>query len=269
MEGALSGMAVLVTRPEAQAESLCRRLQALGANVYRLPTLAIEPLPLDDALRGELGWAATADWLVFVSPNAVEIGLDALRRAGLSPADGCRIAVVGPGSAQALERRGLSVHLCPEQGFDSEALLAADWDVAGRRVAIIRGVGGRELLGETLGGRGATVRFVEVYRRVLPPSASAAATMTNWLTAGVPVAVVTSQNGLINLLKLAPAHCRDALRQARLVCVSQRIADTAAELGFNGGTVIAPAPGDEGIAQALLAIAANNENRKDHDGTNR
>lgn len=265
----LHSLAVLVTRPAGQAKSLCRRLHVLGAEVYRLPTLAIAPSPLDGALRQSLHRAAAADWLVFVSRNAVEVGLDAMHRAGLSPHPSCRLAAVGPATADALESRGLRVHLCPQEGFNSEALLAEpEWDVRGRRVAIMRGAGGRGLLGESLRGRGALVEYIEVYRRALP-KIDADPILAAWLSRPAPVAVLTSGDGSANLMRLAPHRHREALRNAALVCISARVAGNAAAFGFRGERVVAPTPGDDGVIDALRSIAANNENRSSHDGTDR
>jgi uroporphyrinogen-III synthase len=258
----LAGLAVLVTRPAGQAEPLCSRLRELGSAVFPLPTLAIEPLPLDATLREALRAAATADWLVFVSRNAADIGLNALAELGL-PVGG-KIAAIGPATARALESRGLRVHLYPEDRSDSEALLAADWDVRRQRVAIVRGVGGRALLGDALAQRGAEVRYVEVYRRALP-AGDAGPVLAHWLGAGAAAAVVTSQDGLANLVRLTPIGQRDALRQATLICVSERVAGAAREQGFRGQQVVAPAPGDEGIVQALLTIADNKQKRNDND----
>ena len=40
--------------------------------------------------------------------------------------------------------------------------------LAGKNIFIIRGKGGRALLGDTLSARGAQVNYVEVYKRALP-----------------------------------------------------------------------------------------------------
>ncbi|WP_296815495.1 uroporphyrinogen-III synthase [Thiobacillus sp.] len=55
-------------------------------------------------------------------------------------------------------------------GQDSEAVLALPQlqAVAGRQVVIVRGVGGRALMADTLRARGADVHFMECYRRTCP-----------------------------------------------------------------------------------------------------
>ena len=82
-------------------------------------------------------------------------------------------AAIGQGTVRALAAHGVHGCIAPEQRFDSEALLALPElqaeRVAGQRVLILRGDGGRELLAETLSARGALVDLVSCYRR-LPPS---------------------------------------------------------------------------------------------------
>ncbi|MGP1664854.1 MAG: uroporphyrinogen-III synthase, partial [Rhodanobacter sp.] len=79
---------------------------------------------------------------------------------------------VGAATAQVLADQGLDVHY-PPSGDDSEALLAlpALREAVARtdaRVLILRGEGGRELLAERLREQGASVDYLELYRRFLP-----------------------------------------------------------------------------------------------------
>jgi len=79
---------------------------------------------------------------------------------------------VGAATAQVLADQGLDVHY-PPSGDDSEALLAlpALREAIARtdaRVLILRGEGGRELLAERLREQGASVDYLELYRRFLP-----------------------------------------------------------------------------------------------------
>jgi uroporphyrinogen-III synthase len=257
----LAGHAVLVTRPQAQADTLCGRLRALGAQPVPLPTLLIGPPNPSPGLEANLTAAPRADWVIFVSRNAVHYGLRLLHERGLSLNPRARLVTVGGGTAQALREHGLEVFCTPGRGFDSEALLEMPQFSAGRgeSVLIFRGEGGRPLLGETLRRRGAKVSYAEVYRRELPRTEASPA-LRQWRDNGTRWVLATSQEGLANLLQMA-GDAGDELRQARLLVVSHRIADQARGLGWVGPVILTSEPGDEGVIEAMVTAV-----RGGHDG---
>ena len=104
------------------------------------------------------------DLAIFVSPTAVAKAMPQVRA---WPA-ALRVAAVGAGTRRALEKHGVANVIAPTAGADSEALLATRElrDVAGKRIAILRGDGGRALLGDTFVERGAKVEYVDL----LPPA---------------------------------------------------------------------------------------------------
>ena len=159
---ALEGLGVLVTRPEAQAGPLARRLASAGARVYRLPAVEVEPREDRARQRAALGPIDRFHWIVFISANAVRFG-----SALLEGRRDLRLAAVGPATAAALNHAGYRVALVPRGGFDSEHLLASPefGHVQAQRVLIVRGGGGRELLAEQLMARGAEIAYAEVYDR--------------------------------------------------------------------------------------------------------
>lgn len=224
----LSGVGVLVTRPAAQAEGLCHLIEAAGGRAIRFPAIEIQPAGDAQALRGRL--AEPWDLLVFVSRNAVEHA-QALFPGGRLP-HGPRLAAVGRATAEALSRAGRPAGLVPAGRFDSESLLALPElaDVRGWRVLILRGEGGRALLGETLAVRGAEVAYAEVYRRVLP-SLPVEGLRARW-RAEVAVAMATSDEVLQNLVRLLGSAGRSLLLATPLVVVSERTKTLAHELGF-------------------------------------
>jgi len=246
----LCGRGVLVTRPAAQAEVLCRLIEAAGGRPVRFPTMEICP-PADPAAAAAR-LAEHWDCVIFISRNAVEgalaLAAQALRA---SPA---RRAAVGRATAAAMQAAGLPPSLVPDLGFDSEALLAlpALGAVAGQRVLIVRGEGGRALLGTTLVERGAEVAYAEVYRRA-PPDVDPAGQLAAWRdTLGFVTA--TSDEVLHNLLALVPAPDHPWLKGLPLAVLSARGADTARGLGFVR-VAVAPQPGDDGVLAALCALA--------------
>ena len=122
----------------------------------------IKPRPDRAAVRAAVGPADRYDLVIFVSANAVRFGADMLdQRRDL------KVAAVGQATAAALNAAGYRVSLMPSEGADSEALLAMPQlaHMAGQRVLIVRGTGGRELLSEVLTARGAQVQYAEVYTR--------------------------------------------------------------------------------------------------------
>jgi len=243
---------VLVTRPAHQAEPLCRRIEAAGGTALRFPTLRIAP-PADpaavDHLIEQLDHYRIA---IFVSPNAVAAALDWIEaRLGALP-EGLRLATVGRGSARALEARlGRGPDLCPETGFDSEALLALPemQEVDGQRIMLFKGEGGRPHLAETLRTRGAILQEAVVYRRLLP-EADPAPLLEAWERDEMNVVVVTSNTGLENLCRLLGTRGRPLAVATPLVVVSERGAQRARELGWRTVTV-APDPHDEGLFTAI------------------
>ncbi len=254
----LHGLGVLVTRPAHQAEPLCRLIEEAGGRAIRFPVLAIAPphdmtVPLATVTR-----LAQYELAIFVSPNAVELGLDLIEARGGIPA-GLRLAVVGEGSGRALRTRlGRGPDLQPATRYDSEGLLALPelQQVTGWHIVIFRGDGGRELLGQTLRERGATVDYVEVYRRERP--AADPAVLTAQLDAGaVDIVTVTSSEGLRNLLDLAGAANAARLKQLPLVVVSERTAAVAGELGFSQPAHVAALASDAGLVEAVTRWAGN------------
>ena len=245
---------ILVTRPAHQAEGLCRRISEHGGEPIRLPTLAIGDLSTSDEAQALLSRLADYHILVFVSPNAVRLGLAAIQRHGGLPA-GTTLATVGEGSARALrEALGRGPDLVPGDTFDSEGLLAlpALQAVAGRRILILRGEDGRTLLAETLRQRGAQVDYLAIYQRLLP---SLPVRLEAW-PQHTDIITVTSSEGLRNLCRLTPPAQQARLFALPLVVVSSRTAQLATELGFVQPARVARRASDEAIVESLLEWAA-------------
>ncbi len=247
--GALSGRRVIVTRPAGQAASLCSTLAERGAEVLALPAIEIQPVANGEAAQGALAAIAPEDWVIFVSRNAVEQAL-ALWPLPRWPA-GLRTAAVGKGTAAALAACGLGVSWVPDAGFDSEALLAlpAFAHPVGQRVWIVRGVGGRALLGQTLAERGARVEFIEVYRRACPEQCLPDTVFSD----PPPLILISSPEALDNLLALCRSDAqREGLLNSELIVINERTAQRARRLGFTRPPRLAGGPDDAAFLDALL-----------------
>ena len=228
----LAGRVILVTRPREQASGLARAIERAGGRAEIFPAIEIQDLPPPPVLSR----LAEFDLAIFVSPSAVARVMP--RLGALQP----RAAAVGAGTRRELERYGVRDVITPSAGADSEALLSELDDVAGKRILILRGEGGRALLGDTLRGRGATVEYAECYRRVRPQA--------TWRGRADAI-TVSSAEGLANLFEMLDAAL---LRQAPLFVPHERIAEAAR--GRAVREVVVAGPSDEEMVAALMAYFA-------------
>ncbi|VVE49550.1 bifunctional uroporphyrinogen-III synthetase/uroporphyrin-III C-methyltransferase [Pandoraea communis] len=296
----LAAPCAILTRPDGQADSLAQALRAEGIDTLGFPLLDIaeqvDPSALM-ALDSALGALSSYALVVFVSPNAVAHALARLvhlqscaggNAAGVTDAGidaserwpaALPVAVVGPGSAQALADAGIAPPrhkvIVPPGGpaarFDSEALLEQLelTALAGRRVLLVRGDGGRELLAGTLRANGAQVDIVSAYTRRAPaPDPAAWAALEARLASPARCAwVLTSSEAVRHLATLLAARygTRDGLHTpgtpqvlAQILAAAcftshARIADAARAAGFDRITQCAP--GDENLLAALKTWA--------------
>jgi uroporphyrinogen-III synthase len=257
---------VVITRPLAQAGPLAHALRAAGHVVEVLPLLEIHPLadlaPLQTALAQLSSYALVA----FVSPNAIDA---AFAHIGRWP-DGVALAVLGEGSRAALAARGLTAATAtivspPDSAAsDSEHLLAA-MDLGalrGRRVLIVRGESGRELMADGLRAAGADVTTVAAYRRCVPALSGTLAGTLRRLLADERHWIITSSEALRGLMDLLEQLDREdaaragpsvrvvvRMQQQHVIVPHARIAQTANGLGFT--RITQTGSGDERLLAAL------------------
>jgi len=246
---------VLVTRPAHQNDNLCAQLETIGCRPLPLPTLIIAPLSASalNQFATLLARRPAPDWLIFVSANAVEQSWP-LISAKTRLATQSQFAAVGPATAAALVKRGVTVSTIPRFQYDSDGLLALPEFTAplASRIVIIRGQGGRERLATQLTQRGAQVDYGECYRRALP--ADGAIQLTQWLQEGaIDLVIVTSRAALRNLFELATLADHETLKKLTYVLLSPTIEKTATTLGITGRLLVAKQASDAGICDAIEA----------------
>lgn len=237
----LAGRGIVVTRPRELAGGLERLLEARGARAIVFPALEIEPLPAPPALAR----LADFDLAVFVSPSAVRTALPAV---GAWPRH-VAAAAVGAGTRRELERAGVARVIAPSKSADSEALLALEplKAVKGKRVLIVRGEGGRALLGETLRSRGAQVEYAECYRRA-PPATDPAHLLAQWRSGAVHAVTAFSAQGVDNLIAVAGL---DLAAGTPFFVPHPRVASHAARAGIR--QVVVAGAGDDQMIARLVA----------------
>jgi len=251
--------AVVITRPRAQADSLAQAVTRLGRRAEVLPLLEIAPIPDPAPLKAALAALPAYALVAFVSPNAVDAAFAHL--AGWPT--GVPIGIVGEGSRAALARHGVTgdtaTIFCPPDPAhsDSEHLLASLDQPAlrGRRVLIVRGESGRELMADTLRAAGVQVETVAAYRRSVPALDDALAARLSALLAQPNDWIITSSEALRGLAALVAQLDPDAgmgrLARQHLIVPHARIAETARALGC--ARVTLTGSGDERLLAALIA----------------
>jgi uroporphyrinogen III methyltransferase/synthase len=200
----LYGKRIVVTRTRKQAGALTAQLRALGADVFELPTIRIEP-PTDLREFAELVQDAHQyDWIVFTSPNGVDAFFeifyklyDDAREIGAA-----KIAAIGPATAQRVRDFHLHVDLQPEE-FVAEAVVRefAKQGVENLRILLARAEKARDVLSRELSKLGAIVDEAFAYRTVLETRDITGA-RRRLLEEGADLITFTSSSTVENFLEL-------------------------------------------------------------------
>lgn len=238
-------MIPLVVRPAEQAGELARLLCRQGHQPLCCPLLETRPggeLPSLPELLSQ------ADVVIAVSMHAVNFAHHFLLQTGQTWPH-IEYFAVGQASADAFAEIGIEA-VCPEDPrSEGLLLLPALQGVAGKRVLILRGNGGRDLIASTLASRGALVHYCATYERHYPELDGDALTR-HWQGAGLDSLLVTSGELLQRLLELVPSQQRPWLYDRLLVVPSPRVADLAEAAGFTR-IVIAQGASNQALVAAL------------------
>lgn len=227
-------MSILVTRPSPQGEELVSRLRALGREAWSFPLIEFSPGSELAALGSRLAALGEGDLLFALSQHAVAFANARLAREKLNWPPAPAYFSIGRTTALALHQASGAEVRYPLDREISEVLLKLPelQNIAGKKALILRGNGGRELLGESLAARGAEVTFCECYQRRQRHYDGAEEAM-RWQNRGVTALVVTSGEMLQQLWSLTPQWYRDSwLLGCDLLVVSERLAQLARELGW-------------------------------------
>ena len=226
-------MTILITRPAPECHELTRQLNAAGINAIAQPLLTIEAGRGLPALISQLNTLKTDDFLIAVSDHAVNLAHNYLMSQGASWPKNVHYMAVGHKTAAALATATRQKVITPPTRCDSEGLLALPElkQVCDRKILILRGNGGRELIYQTLNQRNAAVSYCETYQRCWLALDGESLCQT-WQAQQVSALVVTSGEQLTQLSGLIPEQDLAWFFQCHLFVPSQRIANQADELGF-------------------------------------
>ncbi len=167
---------ILFTRPQGQGEELISALKNAGWHCVHQPLLQITPFTQNhpqafQAIKQHILDLCDFDVVISVSSNASTLAVDWIDQYWPQMPEQLAWYAVGPSSAAPFEALGITMQI--PSGNHSEGLLAlADLqNMQNKKVLILRGLGGRELLADTLKERGAKVHYAELYERCVVPLA--------------------------------------------------------------------------------------------------
>ena len=242
----LNSIGIAITRPIDQAKKLSVLIEQAGGTPILFPLIEITPLKDYRQFEALVSQIETYDWAIFISSNAVQNGMPRLVKQGIPSS--LKFAAIGPVTASELQNFGVKYVLIPKDRFDSESLLTLPemTNVFSKKILIVRGVGGRDVLAETLKIRGAQVTFAECYQRTNPQT-NCDLLAQLWADKKLHGIVVTSSEAMRHLLDLAGAA--DWLKHVTLSVNHVRIAELPLQMGLK--VLVADEPGDESMLQTI------------------
>lgn len=252
----LSGKTILVTRPQKQAGELVKLIEERGANPVLFPVIETvwpdDLEPLDQALHHLKNY----DWVLFTSVNGVQFFFERLEQVyrqeseaefiqGQDPSfslfKGIKVAAIGPKTAQALQKKGVSVSSLPAS-FKQEDLvqemtnqtnqLIGSYGVEGLRILFPRAQQARKHLGEELRNKGMIVDEIETYQTIKVDQGKEE--VYHQLQENeVDVITFTSSSAVRNFVQIFECiDCKDKLQSVTIACIGPMTARTARKLGL-------------------------------------
>ena len=162
----LYGVKIGVTGTKSITRKLRDKLEELGAAVTEMDYSTIVPYRENARLEEELREISEYHWAVFTSPNGVAIFFDYLKKLkyDVRKLAHLQFAVIGTGTAAALEKRGIYASFLPEK-YDVESLAKGLCDTVKKdeKILILRAEQGSEVLTEVFDDAGMTYTDVKIY----------------------------------------------------------------------------------------------------------
>lgn len=233
MNSSLCHLTVMVTRPKPQGEELCKLIQQAGGRAIYFSTLEIAPPKDSITFSQQITALDRYDWLIVVSQHAVYQSAELIHARWPIFPEKLKIAAVGESTAKALQAANLPVHIYPHDNWSSEGLLYLPvfQKMVGKKIALLRGEGGRELLADELIKRGAELTRIIAYHRRLPTLPLQK--YRDLLQANeIDIIICASCESMRNLKSLLGEASWPKVWTVPLLVTSQRIATQAEKLGY-------------------------------------
>jgi uroporphyrinogen III methyltransferase/synthase len=261
----LTGLRILVTRPEGNTEALAESLRAFGAEAIELPTIRFAPPEnyslVDEALK-RLS-SHEYQWCIFTSVNGVQFFWNRLSDLNYTNEiwQDVKLAAIGPVTSEAICSKGLDVHVVPEV-FVAEEIAKGLGDVHGQRILLPRADIAREALPKILRESGASVDEVAVYQTLPVQSEKDRLVSIKKMLEKNEIDVITftsssTVNSFINLMTSAGLN-KSQIQSAKIACIGPIAEETARELGLQV-CIVAREHTIPGLLEALIEEVGTHE----------
>jgi len=214
---------IAVTRPSERSEETLKLIEARGFKGLIVPSIEIVPRKLKKSGLEIKGF----DWLVLTSASGVEIIHKLLK----DELKNIKIAVIGPKTKEALEKKGISPALIAKE-YKAESLAEElKKEARNKKILVARASVGREVLIEEL-KKVAEVREIELYDTTLPKDKSKMLGFKEKLEKGEVSAVIfTSSQAAKNLLDFLGKEAIKKINKTAVCAIGPITAKTLEEYG--------------------------------------
>jgi uroporphyrinogen III methyltransferase/synthase len=212
MRKPLFGRTIVVTRDAAGNAEMAQKIILRGGNPIQLTTMVLQPLTNRDEFLQVLTEFTNYDWVIFTSPNGVDIFFEAIGALGKDARvfASVRLATLGTKTAECLAQYGIKADFVPTifTGRDLGLQLLLYTNLKDKKVLLLRSELASDELVDVLQQGGAQVHDVSLYTAVL--QGGKATTLEEQI-----------QQGRIHWLTFAsPSAVRGFFQQVRLSVVN-------------------------------------------------
>jgi uroporphyrinogen-III synthase len=224
-----------VGRARHQAGALSKDLRALGATVIEIPFIEIRKprsfKPLDSALKN----LSDYDWLILTSVNGIDAVWERVRKLKLTKRhlQHLKVAAIGPATRKAIEKRGLTVDVVPEEYVAESVVKSLRQHVKGERILLARAKVARDVIPRELRKLGAEVDVVEAYETMVPRTSGVRLkSLLKDARRRPHVITFTSSSTVRNFVRLATKNMWRGSPRPRLASIGPVTSSTLHEFGL-------------------------------------
>ncbi|NNC99588.1 MAG: hydroxymethylbilane synthase, partial [Gammaproteobacteria bacterium] len=222
---------VVLTRQARYLGNMAEILQKLHYQPVAIQTMEIEPI-INEKLSTLCRNLDRFTDIIFVSRNAVEIGLAMFKQENVSIPDSVQVMAVGAESAKQLYKHGIEA-MFPDHGTGADALLSVKKlaDLSGHNILIFRGSQGLTWPAVEMTKRGATVEHADIYSQHMPSDGHAKFKRLFEEHDRIDGVLLHSAHSATNFIKMVRDDL-DKFAATTLVVGSERVGVVARTLGW-------------------------------------